>query len=287
MPAFGKRRAFGQHFLRDPGIIRIIAQTAVEEASKNDCRGLLEIGPGKGAITYPLLELLDQQSWKTPHIERFTLAERDIKFVNDWHDRIDARKAETATPYEVKIQSGDFLELADEKWLTGTPLAVVSNLPYSAGTAILTRLAGHTKDIPVMVLMFQAEVAFRLRAESGTKAWGSLSIWIQNLWDVTQLCSVPPEAFTPPPDVDSEVVVLKRRTTPRVEVPNDAESQQLWESLLKACFAHRRKMLRSGLSAHPQFIQALQKAPIDPTLRAEALSWTQWAQFFSAVQSLR
>ena len=272
MPAFGRRRALGQHFLRDRGIIDKIARTAVEEAHRLGCRALLEIGPGRGAITRPLLERLE----KDPRgIERMILAERDRSLAHDWHE---ASRDRLVHQPELIVEECDFNELADERWLGTLPLAVASNLPYSAGTAILQKLARHPREIPVMVLMFQAEVAARLRAEPGTKAWGSLSIWIQNSWDVRKLCAAPPGAFAPPPDVDSEVVVLTRREQPRVKVTDP----ERWEALLKTSFMHRRKMLRSGLP-EGTYRAALERSGIEPTLRAEALSWEQWQHFYEAL----
>jgi 16S rRNA (adenine1518-N6/adenine1519-N6)-dimethyltransferase len=272
-PVFGKRRALGQHFLRDRGVIDKIARTAIDEAHRLGCRALLEIGPGRGAITRPLLERLEDQPGL---IERVLLAERDRALAHDWRESAKDRLVKTP---ELVVEECDFNDLEDEKWLSIRPLAVASNLPYSAGTAILQKLARHTAEIPVMVLMFQAEVAARLRAEPGTKAWGSLSIWTQNAWDVRKLCSVAPGAFAPPPDVDSEVVVLTRREKPYVDVDDPAK----WDALLKACFAHRRKMLRSGLPEGPM-LDALARSGIEPTLRAEALSWEQWRSFYKSLQ---
>ena len=276
MAVFGKRRALGQHFLRDRNIIEMISQTAVEEGRSHGCKALLEIGPGRGAITHPLLEKLEAQH----EIERFMLVEADRGLASDWREF--AKKRELLKP-TFSIEEGDFVQMPEEKWLTATPLAIASNLPYSAGTAILTRLARHTAEIPVMVLMFQAEVAARLRAEPGTKAWGSLSIWLQNRWDVRKLCAAPPGAFAPPPDVNSEVVVLTRREAPRVNVPVDQED--FWNGLLKACFAHRRKMLRSGLDEGP-YREALTHSGIEPTKRAEELGWDEWVRFFAALKKL-
>jgi len=273
-PVFGKRRALGQHFLRDRSVIDKIARTAIDEAHRLGCRALLEIGPGRGAITRPLLERLEADP---RDIQRVILAERDRGLAYDWSESAKDRLIKTP---ELVVEECDFNELADEKWLSVQPLAVASNLPYSAGTAILQKLARHPAEIPVMVLMFQAEVAARLRAELGTKAWGSLSIWIQNIWEVRKLCAVPPGAFAPPPDVDSEVVVLTRRAAPLVHVTDPAG----WEALLKACFAHRRKMLRSGLPEGPMHA-ALERSGIDPTLRAEALSWEQWRKFYGALST--
>lgn len=272
-PAYGKRRALGQHFLKDQTIALKIASTAVGGLVERECKALLEIGPGKGALTDLLLDLLHQRA---PHCP-FLLAERDWQLAAEWNE-----KAKSLP--QLQVHEGDFLDLDSKIWLKTTPLAVVSNLPYSAGTAITVRLARHADKIRIMVLMFQAEVAQRLRAEPGTKAWGSLSIWIQNQWEVKKLSSVPPAAFAPPPDVDSEVVVLTPRTTPFVEVGPSEREQKLWDSLLKAAFAHRRKMLRGALPEN--FRNALVEAQLDGTKRAEALNWDEWSRFFQAALKL-
>jgi 16S rRNA (adenine1518-N6/adenine1519-N6)-dimethyltransferase len=270
MPASPRRKALGQHFLRDGAITARIAETVGELAREHACVTLLEIGPGRGAITDPLLD----QVARLPLIRRFILAEKDARLAAEW-------RVKTATNPKMAVEEADFLDLPEDRWLGPAPLAVASNLPYSVGTAILTRLARHTAEIPFMVLMFQAEVAARLRAEPDSRAWGSLSLWIQNRWDVRKLLSAPPGAFSPPPDVDSEVVVLTRRPVPRIPVSPADEDR--WQGLLKAAFAHRRKMLRSGLAAHPDLKAALERAGIDPTLRAEALSWDQWSGWFTAL----
>lgn len=270
MPAFGKRRALGQHFLKDRAIATKIAVTAIDGLIENRCAALLEIGPGKGAITDLLLDQLHQKAPQVPAI----LCERDRALADEW-------KTKASLHPGVRVESGDFLELPESAWLSKTPLAVASNLPYSAGTAIVIRLAAFPDRIPIMVLMFQAEVAQRLRAEIGTKAWGSLSIWIQNQWKVEKLCAVPPGAFSPPPDVNSEVVVLTPRSTPYVILGNTEKQKRLWESLLKACFAHRRKMLRSSLPE--PYKNALDRAGLDGTKRAEALDWDEWNRFYRAL----
>jgi 16S rRNA (adenine1518-N6/adenine1519-N6)-dimethyltransferase len=206
---------------------------------------------------------------------RFSVVEKDRKWASYWSG-------------VTFVHDADFLELSEEKWLDRPPLGVLSNLPYSAGTSILLRLAEHPQKIPFMILMFQAEVARRLRAEPSTKAWGSLSLWIQTQWDVSKVASVPPGAFQPPPDVDSEVVLLLPREKPRLTALEEAGALglEVWDKLLRASFAHRRKMLRAGLKGHSAYLQALEQAHIDPTLRAEALSWEQWDRFLQAVLSL-
>jgi 16S rRNA (adenine1518-N6/adenine1519-N6)-dimethyltransferase len=270
----GRRRALGQHFLRDQSIANSIAETALQEATKHSCQVLLEIGPGKGAITQPILDRLKG----TPKIEEFLIVERDQKIAEHWKEHALYNTA----PYQLRVEANDFLEVPESFWLQRTPLAVVSNLPYSVGTAIATRLAQHPSKIPVMVLMFQAEVAKRLRAQPSTKERGSLSIWIQNRWDVQKFLSVPPKAFSPPPDVDSEVVILTRRKQPWIDVGTDPQSEALWEKLLKVCFAHRRKMLRSVLP----WQNALELSGVDGTKRAEALDWQEWDRLYQAVRKI-
>jgi 16S rRNA (adenine1518-N6/adenine1519-N6)-dimethyltransferase len=266
--------------LRDLKVCETIASTAVDLCHAHACPRLLEVGPGKGAITLPIIRLLAEKFTHETRPE-LLLSERDRWIAEEW------KKEELATG-TLRVEEGDFLDLPWEKWGDRSPLGVVSNLPYSAGTAILTRLAGEAFNrtpIPFMVLMFQAEVAQRLYAQPSTKAYGSLSVWIQNRWDVTRLLNVPPGAFTPPPEVQSEVVVLKYRATPRVSVPATAEAEKTWERLLKACFSHRRKMLRSGLASSPAHRNALEASGVDGTKRAEVLTWNEWQALFEALRS--
>lgn len=271
MPASRRRRAFGQHFLRDQKIIdRIVAET-YEYADRFHARALLEIGPGKGAITTPLLEKFRER----PEIERFRIVEKDRSLAADWTDR-------ARTEARVEVIENDFLKVDPAAYLDRAPLVIVSNLPYSAGTAILQELAKAPREIPAMVLMFQAEVAHRLRAEPGDKAWGSLSLWIQNRWDVRKLLAVPPGAFAPPPDVNSEVVVLEARTEPRIP---GSENDPSWDKLIRIPFLHRRKMLRSGLPKGSIWLESLEEAGIAGDRRAEDLEWADWARWFAVVQN--
>jgi 16S rRNA (adenine1518-N6/adenine1519-N6)-dimethyltransferase len=262
VPTLGRRRALGQHFLKDKAAAQTIADAALALAREHGCKSLLEIGPGHGAITDPLLHGYSSGGGGASLI----LCERDRNLAANWKTRATGAQVEDA----------DFLELPEDRWLSKPPLAVVSNLPYSAGTAILTRLARHPGKIAGMVLMFQAEVARRLRAEPGTKEWGSLSIWLQNRWDVRRLLHVPPRAFSPPPEVESEVVTLLARKEPRIALPDEPA----FERLLKQAFAHRRKMLRSSLSGRAR--EALTASSLDGTLRAEQLSWADWEKFYAA-----
>ena len=262
MPVFGKRRAYGQHYLKDSRVIDKIVGATLEFAQKNDSKTILEIGPGRGALTLPLVQRLGAD-------QKLLIAERDAGLVTHWR--------EVALP-KTELFEGDFLDLPESLWLRPN-LTVVSNLPYSAGTAIFTRLAAHPKQVSSLTLMFQQEVAFRLRAEQQTKSWGSLSIWTQNQWEIQKLISVSPQAFMPPPDVDSEVVTLIPREIPYVDTSPDPEG---WNQLLKTFFAHRRKMIRSGIPKTGVFRTAFETSGIDGTKRSEALDWAEWKKLYQA-----
>jgi 16S rRNA (adenine1518-N6/adenine1519-N6)-dimethyltransferase len=254
-----KRRAYGQHFLRDLGIIDLTIDRALKEARAHGCRALLEIGPGQGALTLPLLE-------RKPAEMPLRLAEMDRRIAAEWTEK------------GMEVWIGDFARARKKDFLHETPLCVVSNLPYSSGTAILNLLAEHPDRIPAMVLMFQKEVAQKILCEPGERACGSLTLHIRNRWDTELLCDAPPRAFLPPPKVDSQVVVLRSRAEPRI--PASSRNPELLEMLVKAAFAHRRKMLRGNLGS--RFAGALERSGIDPTLRAEALTWEHWGKLFNA-----
>ena len=259
------RKAFGQHFLKDRELCSRIAAHAKQLISEHAARTVLEIGPGKGALTEPLAHVLGD----LPAVQ-FRIVERDWMLVPDINERFPSAKVETA----------DFLDLDPAVALGAGPTIVVSNLPYSSGTAILLKLHESRAQIPAMILMFQLEVAERLRANPDTKSWGSLSLAIQNHWDVTSFAHVAPTAFVPPPKVHSEVVVLSRRAHPRIEVA--PEHTKRFEGFIRAAFQHRRKMLRSGLPRTAEYQNALVEAQVDGTKRAESLSWEDWTRLYQA-----
>lgn len=283
-----RRRAFGQHFLNDEKVISRIVDTTFEEIERTGARALLEVGPGRGAITSPLLKRFAGSS-----LESFVIVEKDERLADFW---VEEGKRLDRPEKNLRVLSADFLKVPAETYLERLPLVVVSNLPYSSGTAILQDLAIHPAAIPSMVLMFQAEVAARLRARPGDKAWGSLALWIQNRWDVKKLLAVPPNAFTPPPEVNSEVVILHARTSLRIAAPPappgvdssawDRSWEENWEKLIRIPFLHRRKMLRSGLPKGSVWKEALDAAGIEGTRRAEELDWNDWEKWMAAVQSL-
>jgi 16S rRNA (adenine1518-N6/adenine1519-N6)-dimethyltransferase len=264
MSRFDKRKAFGQHFLKDQTVIRAIVDASTEALLRHPEHSLLEIGPGIGALTLPVLDWFKKDESKNIHQRRFILAERDRVLIDRW----------SGYPGVSELLTGDVLDHHLDVIRALGPMVVMSNLPYSAGTAIVVRLVECVDQIPEMILMFQAEVAKRLYANPSTPDRGSLSLHIQNYYDIQRLCVVPAKAFEPPPKVMSEVVHLVRRKAPQIEFSNP-EEVVLWRDLLKTAFAHRRKMLRGNFSAS-RWKEPFEKSAVDPTRRAESLTWDDW-----------
>ncbi len=260
---FDKQKAFGQHFLKDAAVIEKIVDAGLEALARHPGHSMLEIGPGRGAITRPLLARL---ALDVP----FHLAERDRELIEFW-------SGESRVGVFLK---GDFLDQPDESLRALGKLVVVSNLPYSAGTAIVVKLATLGDSISEMVLMFQSEVAKRICSPASTPDRGSLSLFIQNDWDVERVCVVPPAAFQPPPKVMSEVIRLRRREKPMIPLESDRE-RMAWEGLLKTAFRHRRKMIRGNFAGTP-WQAALEASGVDPSKRAEGLEWAEWIRLWDA-----
>ena len=149
----------GQNFLQSGSVITSIVDKTLELTTQYDCKTLLEIGPGKGAITEPLLEKIKVGT--NPNC-KVVLVEKDDQFAKNWGVR-----ALMDGPERLEIVHSDFLLLPDPSWLRDQNQGVVSNLPYSAGTAILTHLSGYHRSLKFMVLMFQLEVANRILAQPG------------------------------------------------------------------------------------------------------------------------
>jgi 16S rRNA (adenine1518-N6/adenine1519-N6)-dimethyltransferase len=240
------RKRFGQHFLRDEEIISRIVQAI---APKPDQR-IVEIGPGEGAITLPLLR-------RAGHL---TVIELDRDLV----PRIAARCAGVG---EVTIINADILnvnlsELAGENGR----LRVLGNLPYNISSPILFHCIEHLDAIEDMHFMLQREVVDRMAAAPGSKVYGRLSVMLQLACRVEPLLPVPPEAFRPPPKVDSAVVRL-------IPLPRDqrpVSQLDLIARLVRAAFGQRRKTLSNSLDSLASADQ-LRAVDIDPGMRAEQL----------------
>ena len=263
MPASPRRQALGQHFLNSEKIIGNIVDLVMERIDTHKCQSLLEIGPGKGALTYPLIDRLEGKS-DFP----FAIVEKDRQFAEGWKA---VRK--------VQIFHGDFLKIDLNGFNLPEPTLVVSNLPYSVSVPITERLTQWGKNkIPFMVLMYQAEVAQRIRATPGDRKRGSLSLFLQNHWKIEPLCSVPPSAFTPPPDVNSEVLYFERRPAPLIA--GSLGQEEIWNSLLRLAFSQPRRMIRANFKSQVKWAAALDASGVDPTLRPAQISWEQWANLW-------
>lgn len=243
------RQRLGQHFLKDRGIIRRI----LSEAGIGPEDRVLEIGPGRGALTRDLAE-------SAGHVLAVEL---------------DPALAAALPPLpRLQVVQADILEVDLEALLAPhDDWKVVANLPYYITTPILEKLLTQGRSrIRSMWVMVQREVAERMAAR-GTRESGSLSHFVQYHADTKVLFRVPPGAFAPPPEVDSAVVRLLVHRTPPVEAP-----ERLLFTLVRAAFNGRRKTLRKSLAGLlPDAGAALERAGIDPMRRPETLTLEEFA----------
>ncbi len=236
------RKRFGQNFLIDDGIIHAIVNAIQPQAGDT----VVEIGPGLGALTRPLLERL-------PHLHAVEL-DRDII----------ARLQKTWAPERLTLHAGDALKFDFAS--LGERLRVVGNLPYNISTPLLFHLLEFSASIRDMHFMLQKEVVERMVAAPGTSDYGRLSIMLQRRFHMEWLLDVPPTAFNPPPKVESAVVRLIPKTPAEIVALDEA----LFARVVAAAFSQRRKTLKNTLAGllEPGDFAAL---GIDPGLRAEAL----------------
>ena len=212
------RKRFGQHFLVDEAILDAIVDAIAPETGD----ALIEIGPGLGAMTRPLLA----------RCERLTVIELD----RDLAQRL--RGVSGIEVIESDVLQVDFAVLAHAR---AQRLRVVGNLPYNISSPILFHLLGYVEHVIDQHFMLQKEVVERMAAGPGGKDYGRLSVMLQWRYDIESVLDVPPEAFDPPPRVDSAVV----RMQPRADAP--AVDAKLLGELVRVAFSQRRKLLRHTL----------------------------------------
>lgn len=247
----GRRRALGQNFLVDPEIAFRTVHAAEIQAGDS----VLEIGPGKGMLTRPLLAV-GARVFAVEIDERLAAA-----LEAEHHDGLTVERA-------------NFLRFDLERLPPG-PMVVVANLPYSTGTAIVERLLSEPVRFPRIVVMLQKEVADRLAAEPGSRSYGSLTV-LTALWAKAQVVlDVPAASFRPRPKVESAVVRLDVSVDPRVEIAD----RERFRKVVRAAFAQKRKMLRNTLRAAfgEEAGAALERAGIDGRRRAETLALEEFA----------
>jgi 16S rRNA (adenine1518-N6/adenine1519-N6)-dimethyltransferase len=245
------RKSLGQNFLLD---LNLTAKIARQAGDLTGC-DVLEIGPGPGGLTRGLL---------AEGARKVLAVEKDSRCI--------PALAEVAAAYPGKLEviEGDALEVNPLTHLT-PPIRIAANLPYNVGTELLVRWLTPKAWPPFwqsLTLMFQREVAERIVAQPGTKAYGRLALLAQWRADARIVLSLPPEAFSPPPKVHSAVVHLTALEEPRF--PADPGTLN---KVVAAAFNQRRKMLRASLkSVSPDIEDHLNAAGIPPTERAEQVS---------------
>jgi len=240
------KKSLGQNFLHERGVVDRIVQAVNPKPGER----LVEIGPGQGAMTFPLLARHG--------------ALTAIEFDRDLLDPLTVQAAPhgALTLIHANVLDVDFTALAD-----GSPIRLVGNLPYNLSSPILFHALDHAAAITDMHFMLQKEVVERMASGPGSKVYGRLSVMLQAYCEVTMLFVVGPGAFRPAPKVDSAVV----RLTPRPPGTIGIVDPRRFADIVRAAFGQRRKTLRNAVSTLMDS-DAIAAAGIDPQLRAEQLS---------------
>lgn len=247
------KKSLGQHFLIDPSLLAKV----VRQAGDLTGRTVIEIGPGPGGLTRALLQ---------------AGAKRVIAVEKDQRAIAALKELESAAEGRLAVREADALQV-EVGALGEAPRKMVANLPYNISTELVFRWLPRLQAFESLTLMFQKEVAERIAASHGNKTYGKLSVMVQALAEVTLQCEISPKAFMPPPKVTSTVVTLVPRKKPLI----DSEHLPKLKAVCGAAFGQRRKMLRSSLKALNADTEAmLEQADIEPTLRAEQLSVSQF-----------
>lgn len=256
------KKSFGQHFLHEKRYIERIVSAVAPKLEDV----VVEIGPGEGALTLPLLAAAG----------KLTAIELDTDLIPDL-------QARAAAVGELRIIHSDVLKvdftaLAREQGVAR--LRIAGNLPYYISSPILFHCVDHAAAIQDMHFMLQKEVVDRMAAEPGSKVYGRLSVMLQLACRVEPLFTVPPGAFRPPPKVDSAVV----RVTPLPEAERHDADQDRVYAVVKAAFAQRRKTLGNALR-QLMGSEAIEAAGIDPKARAETLAPLDFVRLAKALPS--
>lgn len=216
------KKHLGQHFLTDENIAKKIADILSEKGYDD----VLEIGPGMGVMTKYLLE----KKYTTHVVE---IDDESVEYLQAHYLHLAPR-----------IYNTDFLKVNLNDLFKGKQFAIVGNFPYNISTQIVFQTIEFRHLIPEFGGMFQKEVAERICAQPGSKIYGITSVITQAYYDTEYLFTVPPNVFNPPPKVDSGVMVMKRKESLTLPVPD-----KVFKTVVKTAFGQRRKMLRSSLKS--------------------------------------
>lgn len=254
------RKRFGQNFLHDPTII----QRIVDAINPQKHEHIIEIGPGKGALTFPILN----------HVEKLDVIEID-------KDLAAALSTNFKNKNRLTIHETDALKL-DFDSFDYTDLRIVGNLPYNISTPILFHLLTFRDHIKDMTFMLQKEVVDRICAKSGNKQYGRLSIMLQYYCDVESLFVVKPGAFIPSPKVDSAIVKLTPLAQPRYELSDHT----CLETIVREAFSQRRKTIRNALRKYLDE-SIIKTVGIAPESRAENLQVSDFVTLANCYHQLK
>jgi 16S rRNA (adenine1518-N6/adenine1519-N6)-dimethyltransferase len=254
------RKRFGQNFLQDDGIIYSIVALINPAPDMH----VIEIGPGLGALTIPLLRNLDQ----------LDLLEIDRDLVAYWNQQ---------NLNNLKVIEGDALQFNFLEWAKNRSnqkgfCKVVGNLPYNISSPLLFHLVSAASQIDEQIFMLQAEVVERMVAKAGSSDFSRLSVMLQARYDMELVLEVPPEAFEPKPKVNSAVV----RMIPRKDFNLSDVQWHSLEQIVAVAFAQRRKMLRTNLQA---FSERLGLTELELKARAQDITverYIEWAKVLAA-----
>lgn len=257
MPQHRPRKRFGQHFLHDPQVIdRIISAIAPVHG-----QSMIEIGPGAGALTIPLLQSLGEL-----HVLEL---DRDLAASL-------VQRCKGQGILHMHCQDALRFDFANFTGCKG-PLRIAGNLPYNISTPLLFHLLKAAHRIKDMLFMLQEEVVDRMCAVPGNKTYGRLSVMVQSVCRVEKLFTVGTGAFSPPPEVDSAIIKITPR--PRSGILD----QNMFATIVRKSFSQRRKTLRNALkglaAAHE-----LEIISIDPALRPEQLTVEQFVRLSNSVK---
>ena len=261
------RKRLGQHFLTDPNILNKVIRTAV--VGKKDV--VLEIGPGLGDMTLAL----------SREAKKVIAVEIDTKLVAILKEKMKEH-------HNVEVVKSDILRVDFKHFLNkeGRPVKVVANLPYQISTPLLFRFVESKEAFSTFTLMLQKEVAERMVAPPGRKEYGPLSIFVQLSLDISIRFFIKPSAFFPPPKVASAVVQMAWREKPMIQ----ANEEEWFRRVVKACFGYRRKTLinalrHSELSLDDSVGSRIEEIGIDPGRRPETLTIEEFAKLADALKS--
>ena len=257
------RKRFGQNFLVSDGVIRKIVDAVAPRAGDT----VVEIGPGLGALTDPLLERID-------HLHVVEI-DRDLI----------ARLQQRFPPERLSIHQGDALEFDFGRLKGAGPLKIVGNLPYNISSPLLFHLVPFATLVHEMHFMLQKEVVDRMVANPGSKDFGRLSVMLQYRYHMERLFIVPPGSFNPPPKVDSAIVRMIPVDFSRVRADAIASDPALFARVVTAAFSQRRKMLRNTLRDYISEAN-LAALGITPTARAEDIAVADYVRLANTLADL-